>query len=109
MSPFIAAAFSLAIFAGIGGASILIFHKRILTFVRDRFAKVHHEDALTEAESARRSPKLWMVVTIGLGWLVVAAIAACAGWVGAGGASTANHAVYDWCVSTHDGDTAVCI
>lgn len=79
MAPLIAAAFSLAIFAGIGGASILTFRTRILTFVRERFAKVHREEALTEAESARRSPKLWMVVTVGVGWLVVATIAVCAG------------------------------
>ena len=80
MSPVAAAAFSLAAFAGLGGASILVFRERVLRFVRERFQKVHREDGLTEADSDRRLPRMWIVVLIGLGWLVVAAVGAVAGW-----------------------------
>jgi hypothetical protein len=80
VNPFTAAAYSLAVFAGLGGACILIFRERLLRFVRQRFEKIHHEDGLIEAEIDSRLPRMWVVVLIGLGWLVVAAVAAGAGW-----------------------------
>lgn len=81
MNPFTVAAYSLAVFAGFGGACILILRERLLQFVRQRFEKIHQEDGLTEAEIDSRAPRMWVVVLIGLGWLVVAAVAVGAGWV----------------------------
>lgn len=83
MNAFTLAVLSLAVCAGSSGAVILVFRERVLRFVRVRYEKVFREEGLSEAEIRSRLPKMWAVVLIGLGCLVVAAISATAGWVGA--------------------------
>lgn len=80
MNAFTFAVLSLVAFAGIGGTAILFFRERILMFVRARYEKVYREDGLSEDEIRSRLPKMWVVVLIGIGSLLVAAIAAGAAW-----------------------------
>lgn len=70
----------LSVFAGVSGATILLFRGRVLKFVRARYEAVFREDELSEAEVAGRLPKMWLVVFIGVGLLFVAAFAATAVW-----------------------------
>ncbi|MFJ4253525.1 hypothetical protein [Microbacterium sp. NPDC090003] len=70
----------LSVFAGISGAIILLFRGRVLKLVRARYEAVFRKDELSEAEIARRLPRMWLVVFIGVGLLVVAAFAATAVW-----------------------------
>lgn len=72
----------LCVFAGVSGVIILVMRHRILRFVRMRYEEVFREDELSEAEIQARLPRMWLVVFIGVGSLVVAAVAAVAGWAG---------------------------
>lgn len=82
MNAFTLLASFLSVFAGISGATILLFRERVLRFVHARYEAVFREDELSEAEIARRIPKMWLVVFVGVGSLVVAAVAATAVWAG---------------------------
>lgn len=80
MNSFTVAVGLLCVFAGVSGVTILVMRHRILRFMRMRYEAVFREDQLSEAETQARLPRMWLVVFIGVGSLVVAAAAAVAGW-----------------------------
>ncbi|WP_314645631.1 hypothetical protein [uncultured Microbacterium sp.] len=80
MNAFTIAVGLLFVFAGVSGVTILAMRHRILQFVRMRYEEVFREDQLSEAETQARLPRMWLVVFIGVGSLIVAVIAAVAGW-----------------------------
>ncbi len=82
MNGFTVAVGLLCVFAGVSGVTILAKRHRILRFARMRYEEVFREDQLSEAEIQARLPRMWLVVFIGVGSLVVAAVAAVAGWAG---------------------------
>ena len=82
IDAFIIADGLLCVFAGVSGVTILAMRHRILRFARMRYEEVFREDQLSEAEIQARLPRMWLVVFIGVGSLVVAVIAAVAGWAG---------------------------
>jgi multisubunit Na+/H+ antiporter MnhB subunit len=83
VTPFTIGVLAQAAFAGTSGALILVFRKRVLQFVRARYERMYREDRLDAEEISRRVPKMWIVVLIGVGALIVAAIALTAAWASA--------------------------
>lgn len=80
MISFTVAVGLLCVFAGVSGVTILVLRHRILRFVRMRYEEVFREDNLSEAEVQARLPRMWLVVFIGVGFLVFAVVTAVAGW-----------------------------
>jgi hypothetical protein len=62
----------------LAGGTILGLRKRVLRFVRERYETMYRTDGMPEETIAIRLPKMWVVVAIGIGCLVVAVIAATA-------------------------------